>query len=175
MKPSAIGLALSVSILVSVGVAHADTDTNTDRSPALALGLSLAGTAASTAAIALGEVGHGDTGEFLAFGGAASLLLTPSLGHFYTGDYFSTGLIIRGAGAGLIGLAFGCVFRCSAGTAEGMLITGAAGVVIGALVDVGSAANSAREWNAKHALTVAPTAISTATGHAFGVGLGGRF
>jgi hypothetical protein len=59
-------------------------DAPSEKSPAFALSLSLLGTGASVAALVTAS--HVDHGEYLGTAGLATLVIAPSLGHFYAGE-----------------------------------------------------------------------------------------
>src|ERR1051325_9122121 len=67
-----------------------------EKSPDTALALSLGGTAASVGMVVIGAQQHNPE---LATAGVLSSLVTPSLGHWYSGHYLTAGLGIRVASA----------------------------------------------------------------------------
>jgi hypothetical protein len=181
MKPTLlVSLAATAALLAALRTAHAEPETY--RSPTIATSLSLGGIAASGLTIAAGAAIGGDTGVAVAIVGAGSLLITPSAGNFYSGKYLSSGLIARAAGAAAMGIGGTLLVRSTfldnnSDVAVGMLafLGGSVAFVTGTILDVARAGSVAQEWNARHHLTLTPTAISTPTGSSGGLGLGARF
>jgi hypothetical protein len=89
----------------------------------------------------------------------ASVVIGPAAGHWYTGDYWTTGMAVRGVGllalAGAI-VALPCMGdECSGGGGEGrlfgsvaLLIGGTAALVTGTGIDLFDAGDAARRHNA---------------------------
>jgi hypothetical protein len=119
--------------------------------PAVAFALSGGGAALSVTAIGFGI---STENPYLGLGGLASLAITPSLGHIYAGDPLSTGLVVRAAGisamaGGWLWMLRSCpkmgdVMPCPSG---GFLLSlaGVVATVIGTGIDVGTAADAARD------------------------------
>lgn len=148
-----------------------------EKSEQAALGLSLLGTIApfmvTVAAVS------SDQPE-LALAGAVGMLIGPSLGHWYAGQYVTGGLLIRGAGAALVlgGLVqalddFGCEGSCGSEGAT-LALAGAAVFIGGTLYDLATAGRAAREWNEKH-LDMGPMVVSSVSGPVAGLGVAGSF
>jgi hypothetical protein len=149
------------------------------RSETRATALALGGTLASISTIALGYYSVATTdpaagvdigGGLMVLTGAASLLVTPSLGHFYAGERFTTGMALRlgGATAAITSLAAtrgDCLALCSqtektASTRWQVLAaTGAATFVAGVVWDIATAHGAARDYNRDHGLVFAPTIV----------------
>src|SRR4051812_21037211 len=82
----------------------------------VALGLTIGGSAASVGLIVVGFARKSDS---MFFGGALSILLTPSLGEWYAGEVGGTGIGIRaiGVGIGVIALVKDVQSECDGETA----------------------------------------------------------
>jgi hypothetical protein len=96
-------LVVIVVLLVGApGVARAEPD------PTVATGLATAGTAVPVGGLALGLATIGRTGAWkpILATSYVALLVAPSAGHFYSGDYVSTGFGIRVFGAVAVGVGF---------------------------------------------------------------------
>ncbi len=181
------GLSATAVLLGSVAVARAETTATAEtsdayRSPATASALSISGVAASGLAMLAGAAIGGDTGAGNAIAGAASLMVTPSIGQIYSGDYLSTGLIARLAGTAAMGLGGALLLDGGFDDEQGkvavgllLFVGGAAAAVSGVVLDVAFAGTAAERWNVKHGFTVAPTAIATPSGASAGLGFSGRF
>jgi len=121
-------------------------------------------------------------------------MVGPSLGHFYAGRVWTTGLGLRlgGLATAAIGVAlyvqnrtpcsdWVCVgFSPSNGVGSlgvAMLLVGATGILVGAIHDIATAGRDARDYNRRHGLdvTVAPAPIRAANSTAPGLALVGRF
>ncbi len=144
-------VATSVMGLVLARPSHAEAEAPT---PGTATTLSVVGAAVPTGLIAYGLL-KPDDAEAIAIG-AVALMVTPSLGHWYAGDFGSTGARIRGAGiasvglGGLIGaIAVAACFeagdcRPAEHVGRGLVLAGAGTIAIGAIVDVVTAGRAAR-------------------------------
>jgi hypothetical protein len=187
MNMSVAGLSAAAILLGSLAVAHAEpADADAAyRSPATASLLSIGGFAASGLTMMAGLALDGGPGGGLIVIGAASLLITPSIGQFYSGNYLSAGLLTRLAGTAAMALGGYLVIRSfdfdvhddDSGEAAGSLLFAGGGIAFltGAIIDVTFAGTAAERWNAKHGITVAPTAIATPSGTTAALGLSGRF
>jgi hypothetical protein len=134
-----------LAVVVLAGEARAGDD------PAVAFALSGGGAGASFAAIG---VGISTENPYLGLGGLASLAITPSLGHLYAGDPLTAGLVVRTAGLGAMAggwlwMLHSCpkiadTMPCASG---GFLLSigGLIATVIGTGIDVGTAAEAARD------------------------------
>jgi hypothetical protein len=141
----------------------------------------------------LGYEGTRRAGEGLMIAGAVSTVITPSLGDWYAGEYFTTGVKLRaaGLGIGLVGLGyyygsekscspslFGSA-ACEGGTppdargASMVWVVGGALYLSGIVYDVVHAPTAADRAN-EH-FQVMPAVIPTQHGVVSGVGIGGKF
>jgi hypothetical protein len=172
--------------LLTAAAAHAD-DGGAPKSEDTALNLSLAGTGVS---VALTAAGFASNNGGLAMAGLASSLVTPSLGEWYAGKPLTLGMGVRAASAVTFLYGVGEAFKCfdyegsdtschnDNNLAGALLLGGALGYAGGTIYDIATAKSAAREYNAKHGLsmTLAPTALRTPSGQStMGVGIGGSF
>jgi hypothetical protein len=168
---------------VAAAVPMAPIESAPHKSRALALALSIGGTAAGFALISIGS--DRDDGN-LVVAGAAAVFFGPSFGHWYAGDGAIKGLALRSSGVvlevlGLMQMSFGdCIGDCERRhdddrLAATMVVGGSALFVIGGIYDIATAPGAASDWNARHALTIVPTAIRASDGVTPGVALTGRF
>ncbi len=158
------------------------------KSPATATLLALGGAVAPVVMIAVG----GETGnDALISGGFLASTLTPSLGHWYAGEFLTTGMALRGVGGLLFitGVAQALSGACWGGDdgsscggdeddGEALILLGAGAYVGGMIYDVATAGAAARRYNRKHGaqMAVAPTMIPAAGGAmAMGMGVSGSF
>ena len=167
-------------MLLTCAVAHAD-----DKSPETAKYLSGGGAAVSGALLLtafLAPSGADPYNAPLLYTGLAAAVVAPSLGEYYAGEWFTPGLAIRLASAGLAVYAVQneetsvtCLDMPSAGTkckelkGAGVALIGVAAIgFIGGMwyetLDAGDAVN---RWRARHGIYVAPSTS--------GVALGGYF
>jgi hypothetical protein len=182
MKTSILA-AVTVAALATSGLAHADgspgADTADLKDPGDARMFSLLGTAASVGVMVVGA--NTTDGGALFMVGAASAVITPSLGEWYAGDILTTGLMIRGGAAigAVVGMGqfLSCLDTPNCHGEVGLSVAGVSAVafVSGAIYDIVDAPAAARRYNNDHHLRLAPTATSTASGKAYGVGLSGSF
>lgn len=168
-----------------------------EKDPGTALELSAGGVLATTATIGIG-VGMfkssqaGSTHELgtkIIVVGLASSFVTPSLGHWYSDSYFTTGMGIRtlSIATAVLGVAYGaCDHNTDGGSSPGcssgqqtiggtMVAVGAIGYVVGIAYDVGTARGAARRYNDAHAATVVPTALAGPGSTGYGLAIVGRF
>jgi hypothetical protein len=203
---------LSMVVLLAVGSsAFASPHHSRDRETARWLSIGGALGSVAIASVGAGMVAYGfsggrgynlafeDTrrdGEIVIGVGAATTLLTPSLGEWYAGDLWSTGMKLRvaGIGVGLLGMVVyfssgspeSCFLfeggdYCSAGTPRAVVGTAVIGGIAGALFvggivyDLFDAAKAADRYDASH-VEVMPTVLRTANGATLpALGLAGRF
>jgi hypothetical protein len=157
-----------------------------DRNPATALSLSVLGTASGLGLMAAGASTDSGGVTLLGF---ATILVGPSMGHFYAGEH-GRGLAltgIRAAGAGVVvGGAFwlliDCVAflgtECKGGTGPAIMMATGSAVVTGAtLYSIYDAPRAARRQNARGRRLVLTPAPVVGPDHSsgFGLSLGGRF
>jgi hypothetical protein len=135
------------------------------------------------------------TGEVLVGVGAATTLITPSIGPWYSGQAFTTGMTLRatGIGVGLLGAAiyaatgssescfmFDGANYCGGGSPHNVaaasvpVAIGAALYVSGIIYDLVDAPSAADRYNARH-IEILPATLKTPTGTLPGVALGGTF
>ena len=137
----------------------------------VALGLSLGGTIASWAMFAAGEYacrdqacGPSSVVAWVGLVGALGTFVAPSLGHWYDGHLVTRGLVMRGAGVGLMMLGVYEVVQTigedgneSAGAIGALLFFGGAALYLyGTGTDIGSAAAHVRAHDRSAAVTLAP-------------------
>lgn len=188
MKPAVI-----VSVLaLTTSIASADEGS---RDETTAYALSIGGEVASLALLAAPLLAQGDgcttdpsdggglpacdvfDGPTLPIVGAIGLLVAPSLGHWYAGKTWTTGLAVRLAGVGVTGA--GAVLLASSCLAEGcsdrdampgyaLVAAGGAAMVVGTVLDFASIGDSVR---ARDQLSIAPLPVKDGAG----LVLGGRF
>ena len=135
-----------------------------------------------------------DDSEGLAWVGLGAMYFGPSTGRWYAGESGGVGLGLRalGAATALIGVSqllaseYSCDFDydCTAereradraGTRAALLLTTGAGLWVGSTIaDIVLAKRGVDRWNKRHALSVAPTALTSRDGHVPGLVLAGRF
>jgi len=209
---TSLGLSILVATLViTTGIATAEPG-HPPRNRETARWLSIGGvlTSAAIAGVGAGMLEYGfmdsrgydrsfagvrRTGEVLVGVGAATTLFTPSIGEWYAGQAFSTGMKLRatGIGVGLLGAAIygasgsseSCVMfdganYCSGGSPRNVaaasvpVAIGVALYVGGILYDLVDAPSAADRYNARH-VEILPAALKTPTGILPGVALGGTF
>jgi hypothetical protein len=107
-------------------------------------------------------------------------MLGPSVGHWYAGKLFTRGAAMRLLGAGIIGVGFLAAKKYPENDGDfiddrgfGIAIGGTVVILLGALVDIGTAGDSARKRNERVTPTV--TAIRTPSGSTPALGLAGTF
>lgn len=167
-------------MLLACAVAHAD-----DKSPDTARYLSGGGAAVSGAILLTAFLVPSGVDPFnapLLYTGLATAVVAPSLGEYYAGEWFTPGLAIRLASAGLAVYAVQneektvtCLDMPSAGTqckelkGAGVALIGVAaiGFIGGMWYDTLDAPDAVNRWRARHGITVTPTTN--------GVALGGYF
>lgn len=105
--------------------------------------------------------------------GVTGIVLGPSMGHFYLGRSFTTGLGLRLGSMGVVAaLAVADPQLEHAGTVAGLV--GAVGMfATGALLDLVTLPGAVRRYNREHRLHLAP--LVTPSGNATGLALGGTF
>ena len=91
----------------------------------------------------------------------ASVVLLPSLGHWYAEQAVTVGMPIRLVGA----------FVYAAADEDGIRAAGAMIVAGGMIYDLATAGSHVEAWNRKHAAAVTPAAI----GGGYGISLAGQF
>jgi hypothetical protein len=176
---------VSAPSLARAGTAHAEEP----RSPLVATALAAVPIGVS---VALGIAAAETDSDALGFAATTGLLVGPSLGHFYAGEW-GRGLLTTGAraaGAGLIIVgAFAGWDACDWNAAyddpcheearedheDGKVVMGigAAAFVAATVYDVVDAPFAARRFNQR--VTVAPTLVSGSAGDAPGLVVSGRF
>lgn len=192
-------LAALAATLCTAAIAHADdggapgmtaplaaplrASTESPKSGDTALELSLGGTVASAALVIAGDkLGSGP----MVGAGLLSSLVTPSLGEWYLGKAFTTGMGIRAASAVATVVGTAEVLQCidsetdchTSAAAPYLLFGGLIGYATGTIYDIADAPREARRYNERHgfSLTLAPTPLRTPSGQAtMGVGIGGTF
>ena len=174
---------LSVALICLLFASPALAD-DEQRSPSVAVGLSLGVTTAGVVTLIASDQ---PTTTWLGLG---ALYLGPSAGQWYAGELGGLGLGARGLGgvAALYGLSLvlqsedhcdldDCGEQDSsrglAMTGKALMLAGAGLWVGSSIADVIFAKRAADRWNARRAVTIAPTAIGP--GHAPGLVIGGTF
>jgi hypothetical protein len=176
---------LSVALICLLFASPAFAEDDEDRSPSVAVGLSLGVTTAGVVTLIASDR---PTTTWLGLG---ALYLGPSTGQWYAGEYGGLGLAARGLGgvAAIYGLSLLLQSEdhcepeldgnCSdpavglATTGKVLMLAGAGLWVGSSIADVVFAKRAADRWNARRAVTIAPTAIGP--GHAPGIVVGGTF
>jgi hypothetical protein len=171
---------VALFVLLACATAHAD-----DRSPETATYLSGGGAAVSGAILLTAFLAAPNADPYnapLLYTGLVTAALAPSLGEYYAGEYFTPGLAIRVASAGLAVYAVQnekmtttCLDQPNAGTpcttlkGAGVAMIGVAaiGFIGGMWYDTLDARDAVGRWRARHGVVVAPTTN--------GIALGGYF
>jgi hypothetical protein len=166
--------------ILACATAHAE-----DKSPETASYLSGGGAAVSGAVLLTAFLAAPNADPYnapLLYTGLGLATIAPSLGEYYAGEYFTPGLAIRVASAGLAVYAVQnekttstCLDMPQAGTkctelkGAGMALLGVAaiGFIGGMWYDALDAPDAVNRWRARHGIIVAPTPN--------GVALGGYF
>lgn len=182
-----------VAVSATVAAAEPNVATTDEKDPGVAIGMSLGGTLGSVGLIALGAALPDKAGgPAVAVVGALSLLVTPSLGEFYSGQYLTAGMGMRaggvlafgvGAAEALSNLCFdfsddghdSCSDRGTDVFAIAMLGLGATSFIAGTIYDIATAGDAAERYNNKHNLAFAPTVIQSKSGATTGFALSGTF
>jgi hypothetical protein len=149
-----------------------------EKSSAIAVSLSLGVTAAGVGLLVAGDDG-------LKLIGLTAMFVGPSAGRWYAGDSSLIGYRALGVGVAVLGaLAIvhtGCEDEidvdCSDAYMPGsLLMLAGAGVWVGSSVaDIVLADRSARRFNERHAISIAPVRFGAADSRATGVGISGSF
>jgi hypothetical protein len=175
--PAVLAAVLAASLCAATATAAEAPPTR--KSPAAAFALSFAGTALSVGTF---MAGAGSDSSELALLGAAGILFAPSAGHWYAEKPFTAGLGLRLAGtAGLATVLLTardrCLEECGVEWPIHLFVASAVVFASGALLDIVTAPFSAKGYNKRNGIdvSVAPVAIRTASGPAWGLGIGGRF
>jgi hypothetical protein len=173
-----------VTLALLTRLAHADAQPSPqqqsegEKSRAVAVGLSLGVTAAG-----VGLLVAGDDGMKLV--GLTAMFVGPSTGRWYAGDSSLIGYRALGVGVAALGVLAivntGCEeeidVSCEDSNRPGMLLMAAgAGVwAASSVADIVLADRSARRFNEKHSLSIAPVRFGTVDGRATGLGISGQF
>jgi hypothetical protein len=176
-------MAIAMLVVIATRTARADDDlepppptqTVVQRSPVTAELLSLGGTLGSFALF-----GIGTRSATLVAASVASLVITPSIGHIYAGEYLTGGLGIRLVGelAVFYGASLSCKYNeehvCSGPTKEqvGWTLAGAGVLLVGVGFDLVTAPGAAQRYNREHAQV---TLVPIATDRSYGLALAGSF
>lgn len=161
---------VALFLLLACAVAHAD-----DKSPETAKYLS-GGGAAVSGAVLLTSFLTAPKGEVfndpLLYTGLAMSAVAPSLGEYYAGEWFTPGMAIRIASAGLavyavrneeetvtcdIATMSGQTCRQLKGAGVAMIGLAAIGFIGGMWYDALDAGDAVNRWRARHGIMVAPT------------------
>jgi hypothetical protein len=145
----------------------------------VALGLSIGSLWVGTGAFLLMAEGFDGRNEALyltgAIGANATILIAPSVGHWYAGRAITPGLVVRSAGFAAAGLMAWQHPHCTTGTCvpEWFAIYGIVGAIVtGMLLDLATLPSAVRRANARtERLHLAPLL----TRESSGLALGGRF
>jgi len=165
------------------------------KDPGKALALALVPIVGGVALMSVGDAVADDLGEgvgtSLALAGAGVLVIGPSAGHAYAGEWGTAGVLALGrvggvalATYGVIGM-IGCI-ECDdtveqddddSGAAVGLLLLGTAVYVGTTVYTIIDAPRAARRTNRRAAarMMVSPTIITTPSGRATGLALVGAF
>ncbi|MGE0551453.1 MAG: hypothetical protein AB7O24_15285 [Kofleriaceae bacterium] len=185
-----ISIVVALTLVVWAVPARADGE----RSPTTAKVLSGVGTGVSSAVVISSFLFAGRYGnsynEPLLFTGLGTSVITPSLGQWYAGEWFTIGMGVRLGAAGLATFAVVAKsddVRCNtseqykeckslSGTAVALLGIAAIAYVGGAAYDVMTAQEAVENYNKrKRGLAIAPTVIPTNHTPAPGLVLAGEF
>lgn len=192
--------AAALAVCLAAATAHAEPPKGKSRVLAQALAGIGTGVSAGLAFTSLWitkKSGFGNVDEVanppLLIAGLASSVVTPSLGQYYAGEYWSWGMAVRALSGGAIALgAFGltenptCVdiqhpdnqeHHCRGLTEIGVAViaVGVIGYVGGVAYDLYDTPDAVDRYNAKHGIYVSPTlTMDPATGSTT-VGIAGRF
>lgn len=165
-----------------------------DKSPDTAKLLSGVGTGVSSALVVGGFMFAADGDAFntpLLYSGLASSIITPSLGQWYAGDWFTPGMAVRIGAVGLATFALThetydvvCPLSssaemrmCSQLKGAGIALLGVAAIayVGAAAYDVSDAPQAVERHNHRSGVIMAPTAMSSPQGVVPGLALAGYF
>ena len=171
---------VALILVLACAVAHAD-----DKSPQTAKYLSGGGAAVSGAVLLTSFLTASNGEPFnkpVLYAGLGVAAVAPSLGEFYAGEWFTPGMAIRIASAGLAVYAVRneemtttCLDMPEAGTqckqikGAGMALIGVAaiGFIGGMWYDALDAGDAVDRWRARHGIIVAPTPNGVALGGTF--------
>jgi len=139
---------LLVVALAALGVAS-PTEARAAPDPEVATGLATLGTVVPVGGLVYAGFGRTRAWRPILATSYAALLIAPSAGHFYAGDYLTTGMAVRVIGAGAVGLGF-TAMDCDAGEhmyclPPGLIpiLLGTVTMIIGAGMDMASADDAA--------------------------------
>jgi hypothetical protein len=171
---------VALILLLACAVAHAD-----DKSPETAKYLSGGGAAVSGVVLltsfltpAKGEVFN----DPLLYTGLGLAAVTPSLGQFYAGEWFTPGMAVRIAAAGLAVYAVnneettvtcdtasttGSMCKQLKGAGVALIGVAAIGFIGGMWYDALDAGDAVNRWRSRHGIMVAPTTNGVALGGSF--------
>lgn len=138
------------------------------KSPAGAFTLSLVGTIASAALVAAQRY----EGDDPIYGGLA-LAIAPTLGHYYAGELWTRGLLVRAVGVVPATIGY-LLLDEHQRVGASLLSLGVIAMAGGAIWDVTTAAETARQWNQRR-LTLSAAAVSTGRGLQPGFAVSGRW
>jgi hypothetical protein len=171
---------VALILVLACAVAQAD-----DKSPETAKYLSGGGAAVSGAVLLTSflTVPKGEVfNDPLLYTGLGLAAVAPSLGQFYAGEYFTPGMAIRIASAGLAVYAvnkeettvtcdtastYGETCKQLKGAGVAMIGVAALGFIGGMWYDALDAGDAVDRWRARHGIVVAPTTNGVALGGTF--------
>jgi hypothetical protein len=199
---SCASVLVAVSLAAAPTLAHAQIAEPSAPAPAelsedRAVYLSLGATALGAVALAGNYATGGEhDGTFTALA-LTSFVVGPSVGHFYAGDRWTTGLTIRLAGATVVAIgaamdgttchhddvswgatdsSSGTTRVCSEDARMPLLLTGGAVLALGAIIDVASTPSAVRIRNARERARFQDIALAPrVTDRDVGLTLSGRF
>jgi len=159
---------------MSPPIPPAPTATEDLKDPHVALLLAALGSAASVAIVGAAARDHGH--HFAAFAAlsVSSVLILPSAGHFYSGRFFTAGMLTRSIGISIAAAGVMVLIGSEGDTGGTALLAGLIVSAGGAVVDLATAPHEAEAYNDAHRVRVKPVAMHFKTG-GYGVGLGGAF
>jgi hypothetical protein len=181
------------AVLAVVGLTSLTARAEGPKSEQTAQILAGVGTGASSVLILAGFMAGDSSQPFnkpLLYTGLAGAAITPSLGHFYAGEYVTIGMAARVVGAGLAtyGLvhysrtttcddAHGAGTMCKSLDSGAYPLLGLAAIAFvgGMAYDVGDAGPAVQRWNERHGFTIAPALIPSASGPTSGLSIAGTF
>jgi hypothetical protein len=154
-----------------------------DKDPTTATTLSVLGSLAPFGMIIVaGQLDQDSKGaaNVLGVGGAIGLVVGPSLGHWYSGEFFTGGMAMRGIGgavfvAGAMSSFGDCFLKehCDSSNGDAAMLIGGILYVGGTIYDIATAGSAAREYNRTHrrgpSFQVGPTVVGAHASPGFGV------
>ena len=182
---------LAVALVLVASLGHAEAGPK-NRQTARVLSGASAGVAGAVTLAGFLTTPEGEAfNEPVLFSGIGLLMVAPSAGEFYSGQYLTYGMAVRAAATGLAVYTLETQTRavrcdevgasheleCESFTRNAYPLLGIAAIAFigGVWYDTLDAADSADRYNARHGFTVTPTVMPGPQGLAPGLSLGGAF